>query len=188
MKAKLLLPIFLLAFCFQGFSESIKNPIESQNSLPTAYEDSKTLSNGRYIGGGAASILLGWGIGHAIQERYAEKGWIFTAGGALRAIGFSGFILSLLSSSIDLQKKFIKNHKDGLFEDGFPEFEMPGLSYFFLGAMVAGAGIKIWEMIDIWILPSSYKVVKESPFEIKPLAFYDPHTNLNYGLSLKYKF
>ena len=47
-------------------------------SLPALSEsyspDTKTISTGKYVGGGVASIFLGWGIGHAIQGRYAERG------------------------------------------------------------------------------------------------------------------
>ena len=44
------------------------------DSMPE-YSHQKTISNGFYIGGGIASIFLGFGIGTAIQGRYE---WVHT--------------------------------------------------------------------------------------------------------------
>jgi len=38
------------------------------------------ISDGQHIGGAAASLFLGFGIGQAVQGRYGETGWIFTVG------------------------------------------------------------------------------------------------------------
>ena len=182
MKTNFFLTILLLSLSFQAFSE--ENTVE--NKLSVTYEDSKTISHGKYIGGGVASVLLGWGVGHAIQGRYSEKGWIFTAGGALMTLGFvalgSNFkyiiVYYLFSFLGDMFLSEEDRYADGL----------PGVIYLYLGATFVGLSLKVWEIVDAWVLPPHYKVVKESPFEIKPLAFYDPNTKLNYGLSFKYKF
>ena len=47
---------------------------------------------------------------------------------------------------------------------------------------------KLWEMGSAFKLPSHYKIVNQSPFQIKPLAFYDSDRSFHYGLSFKYKF
>ena len=169
MKTNFFLTILLLSLSFQAFSE--ENTIESENKFPMTYEASKTISTGRYMGGGAASFILGWGLGHAIQGRYSERGWIFTAGGALVTLGSVGLLIST-----------VNDKKSG------SKTNLSVSSYFLAIATLVGSGLRVWELIDIWLLPSSYKVVKESPFEVKPLAFYDPNTSLNYGLSFKYQF
>ena len=180
MKTKFLLPVALFALSFQTFSEPTKDlsgstenlSIETEERFPLVYGESKTISQGRYIGGGVASIFLGWGIGHAVQGRYSERGWIFTAGGALSAIGVIGLFSSLTKSALENPENT----------------SLSGADYAFMGALIVGAGIRIWEMIDAWFLPSHYKIVKESSFQIKPLAFYDPSNKFHYGLSLNYKF
>ena len=73
-------------------------------------------------------------------------------------------------------------------EDVSEAASFSGADYLFVGAMIAGSVIRIWEIVDVWMLPSNYKVVKESPFQIKPLAFFDSGKRFNYGLSLSYQF
>ncbi len=42
---------------------------------------------GRYITGGVVGTTLGFGIGHAMQERYwRDYGWVFTVGGVLTTL------------------------------------------------------------------------------------------------------
>jgi hypothetical protein len=40
------------------------------------------ITDGQWIGGGVASILVGFGVGQAVQGRWGERGWIFTLGDA----------------------------------------------------------------------------------------------------------
>ena len=135
----------------------------------SSYDGSKSLSNGQYIGGGVASIFLGAGIGHAIQGRWMEKGWIFTVGGLVTGIGY------VASSTLFAVKSYETKTLD------------KGTGGVALAFLLAHLGLRVWELIDVWMLPSNYTVVKESPFQIKPLAFYDQE-NLNLGLSLNYTF
>ena len=174
---KLLLSFFLISLSFPAFSETKDF---SQESL-TEYEESKTVSQGKYMGGGIASIFIGWGLGHAIQGRYSERGWIFTAGGALSAVGFIGFLSSKQDALMEAQGLENKEYMEHI-------VSLSEKDYVFLGAMLIGFGIRIWEIIDVWMIPSNYKIVRESPFQIKPVAFYDSNTNFNYGLSLNYRF
>ena len=162
MKTKILLAVFFSALSFQAFSTTEEDVvIPAEGSV-------KTISKERYIRGGVASMLLGFGIGHAIQGRYSERGWIFTAGGAIFIVSTIGFVSSFRGRSSN-------TFKTNSFSD-----------YAFLGLMFVSIGGRVWELIDAWML--DYKIVKKSPFEIKPLAFYDPYKKLNYGLSLKYSF
>ena len=175
MKLKSFLCVLALVFSLPTLAETTGEGFPTESSterLASSYGGGKTISNGQYIGGGIATLFLGWGIGHAVQGRYGEKGWIFTAGGAVFTIGLSGVLYSTLKAA----------------EENPDDPSLSGLGYGFLGLWLVGTGVKIWELIDVWMLPSHYKVVKESPFQIKPLAFYDQNTDLNLGLSLNYKF
>src|SRR5215211_7901978 len=44
--------------------------------------DKGYITPGKYVGGGITATALGWGIGHAIQGRWLDRGWIFTLGEA----------------------------------------------------------------------------------------------------------
>ena len=139
--------------------------------------ETKTLSKTEYIGSRIAAILPGFGIGHAIQERYSENGVLFTTGGVVLTLGAGGFFASSVLSAAR-QKSMSRP-------------DLPVISFarwISLGAVVVGAGIRVWEAIDIWVLPSNYKVVEGQPFQIKPIAFHDSNANLNLGLSLNYSF
>lgn len=134
----------------------------------TAYDGStKTISNGQYIGGGVVSLLMGLGVGLAVQGRYAESnGWIFTVGGLATTGGVvTGLVLFSRSKPGD-------NNMLPL-----------GL---ILGSVAIGSGLRIWEIITTWKLPSHYQIAKNR-FQMKPLAYYN-QGDLNLGLSLKYKF
>lgn len=95
------------------------------------------ISQARYvIGGILATYPLGLGIGHAVQGRYMEKGWIFTVGElasiAVFAAGMGDCVASTWSSN-----------KDNCNGSG--------------GLLFAGAfgyvGFRIWEAVDAWATP-----------------------------------
>ena len=182
MRLKFLLPFLLLSLSFQAFSETkeslfglAKNESAQAGSLSIELKDRnsltykpKNISQIKYISGGLASIVFGGGLGHTIQGR-RTKNLIFLSGTILFFIGAQvEFIYRMthLKREIPLDA----NRKIGL------------------GVLAIGSAIRIWEMIDVWILPSNYKIVKESPFQIKPLAFYDLGAQFHYGLSLNYRF
>ena len=161
---KLLLSIFLLSFSFPSFSSE-------NRELFSDYGSVKNISQTQYIAGGLIGFFTGFGIGHAIQGRYRDRGWIFTTGSFLMIAGYSGAVFFGMGAGHQPDNQFIS-----------------GLAYASWGAGLIGFGIRIWEIVDVWVLPSRYRIVKESPFKIKPLAFYDSNKQLNYGLSLHYQF
>ena len=57
------------------------------------------VSNARYYGGAIPGSILGFGIGHAIQGRYKEKGWIFTLleGGAVGGFFLTNYLVYIFS-------------------------------------------------------------------------------------------
>ncbi|MCY4321651.1 MAG: hypothetical protein OXC37_04545 [Bdellovibrionaceae bacterium] len=160
---KILLGTFLLTLSFPSFSE-----MEMEDSF-SGYQNKKTISVGNYVGGGFAGTFIGFGIGHAIQGRYAERGWIFTAGGLSTILGCSGAVFFGIGAG--------DNPDNTLLYSAF---------YASLGVCFVGSIIKIWESIDVWWLPSKYKVADF--FQLKPIAFYDTNRQFNSGLSLNYQF
>lgn len=89
---------------------------------------------GDYIAGGVLGTAVGFGIGHAVQGRWQDKGWIFTVGEAagitLFAVGVAGLASSVQTGS----------------------FDGPSSSSYALVAisMLAISGVRIWEIIDVW--------------------------------------
>lgn len=64
--------------------------------------DTEDMSAPRYIGGGLLSIVPGFGVGHAVQGRYASRGVYFTAieAGIFGAL-FAGGLVCGLGKSIN---------------------------------------------------------------------------------------
>ena len=108
-----------------------------------------------------------------------EKGWIFTASEILTAALTIVFLE--LPGLIALDNPLLVLPIIGKVPS--PELKVQ----FGLISALAFISLKSWEMVDIWMLPSHYKIVKENPIQIKPLAYYTQN-NMNLGLSLQYKF
>jgi hypothetical protein len=101
------------------------------------------ISDGQHIGGGLASLFLGWGIGQAVQGRWSEKGYIFTLGEAASV----GLIIWGIAGFAD----------DNCF-DCYEETDNHNGTY---GIMIAGGlvGImvfRIWEVVDAFAGPAEH--------------------------------
>lgn len=81
-----------------------------------------------YVAGGLITLFVPFGIGQAVQGRWAERGWIFTAG----ELGSIGMMIYGIPRCVD--------------EDRGCGFMVAGI----LGL----AGFRIWEMIDAWVAPA----------------------------------
>ena len=140
-------------------------------SKKTTTDRIKTIDRGRYIGGGVASLLLGFGIGHAIQGRWSERGWVFTLGEAISWVGLSttGFYA-------------VKNY----FYDNVPTGYVISISSFALLVI----GFRIWSVIDTFELPSHIKIAQESRLQISPLVVSNSSNlhKVSLGLGIKYRF
>lgn len=83
------------------------------------------VSQNDYIVGGILGTIPGFGVGHAIQNRYESKGWIFTAGEVAGvAAGITGALLPSHSARSVLS---------------------------WIGWSVY-LGFHIWEIVDVWLL------------------------------------
>lgn len=107
------------------------------------------INDTKYIVGGILGTYpLGFGLGHVVQGRWSEHGWIFTAGeaGTLAAaiVGAAGCI------------------RDSDFESD----ECSTLnSALVIGGIIGFIGFRIWEIVDVWAVPPSqnrkYKELKD---------------------------
>ena len=112
------------------------------------------------------------GLGHIIQGRYMERGWIFTVGGLVLGGGLLYFGLS-----------FIENAFSDTGED-----QTSALGVGAVACLFGIVGLKIWEIADAWMLPSHYKESIGKPIELSPLYAVNKRGRDHFGLSLKYKF
>lgn len=83
------------------------------------------------IGGIVGTYPIGLGVGHAIQGRYTEKGWIFTAG----EFGSLAAFLAGIGSCWHGDQYYSCNS---------------GLAF---AGIVGFVGFRIWEIIDVWAGP-----------------------------------
>jgi hypothetical protein len=119
--------------------EKITHPSPSNRSEYLDEEDRKILRIGEIgttayiIGGVVGTYPIGLGVGHAIQGRYMDKGWIFTVG----ELGSVAVALSGIGSCWDSATSTSHSCNSGML---------------FLGAM-GFVGFRIWEIIDVWAAP-----------------------------------
>ena len=100
-----------------------------------------TISQGRYIGGGVASIFLGFGIGHAVQGRWKDGGWIHTALQSGVFVAYIGALVYTAKSFVEAgdAKTLSADTKTGLGITG--------------GIILVLMGSRIWEMVDTMDTP-----------------------------------
>lgn len=102
-------------------------------------EDRRILQNGEIsnpayvIGGIIGTYPIGLGIGHAIQGRYSDKGWIFTVG----ELGSAAVAMAGLGDCVSDWSDSRRRCEGGLIVLGF----------------VGYLGFRIWEIIDVWAAP-----------------------------------
>ncbi len=109
----------------------------AQGQLPEQTVQNPTISRGQYVTGGVIGSVLGFGIGHAIQERYSPMGWIFTAA----EVG--GIVLISNSNcngyrDTNSQDRAIRERRDC-------EYETRAIT----GAALL-IGFHAWEIVDLW--------------------------------------
>ena len=149
---------------------------KSRSKTDLSEEDQELLARGPYssaehVGGALGGLFLGFGIGHAIQGRYAERGWIFTVG-------------TLLSSFIILR---------GAAEciaDAIDEEEECSSRLIDIG-LVGLLGFRIWEVVDTIIVPTKrnqrYRYLKSQGYSSRVLLY--PIANgRQHGLGLVVRF
>ncbi len=108
------------------------------------------------IGGIIGTYPVGLGVGHAIQGRYMDKGWIFTVG----ELGSVAIMVAALGDCVYSSVGGYSNCNGGL---GWL-------------AVMGFVGFRIWEIVDVWAAPPEinrrYREIKmrtESRVSLSPL-------------------
>lgn len=91
------------------------------------------IGGGQHVAGGLVGTFFGFGIGHAVQGRWSDKGWIFTVG----EVASFGLILVALGDC------------------GFEESCEDEADQAWFG-VVALIGLHIWEVFDVWLGPPAH--------------------------------
>jgi hypothetical protein len=118
-------------------------PYQYQQPVVLTLDEQRLLDEGeipigRYLGGGITSIFVGFGIGHAVQGRWSETGWIFTLG---QAASLTALIYGISQSDCFL---FAYSCNDRGDDDGVG---------FIVGGVIGLVGFRIWELVDVWVGP-----------------------------------
>lgn len=113
-------------------------PVTPAPAAPEAGVEETGIPTGKYIAGGIVGSAVGFGIGHAIQDRYLPLGLIFTVGESLGVIAYAyglaeGITNGLISGSTSSSN------------NGF------GLALLGAGVII---GLRVWEIVDIWVTGS----------------------------------
>ena len=170
----------LLFLCLTISSLAFSMEMDSSTNLT---EVSKT----NYYAGGVLGVLPGFGIGHAVQGRWMEKGWIFTAGEIVSATGLVYFALGFIDG-LPSAKEIVDHYSD----------DPNSGSSISTGTFIKGAvalvfltlflGFKAVETVDAWSFSHHhYKVAEESSYQLKP-SYYSYNGADAVGLSLNFKW
>lgn len=130
------------------------------------------MSTPRYVTGGIVGTIPGFGLGHVVQERWLERGWIFTVGEvgslALIGVGLNSCFADALSSGD------CNNTKT--------------LGWGILGLVV----FKVWEFGDVWLTPiirnREYRELKKELEKRKKISLAPLLDQNKVGLGLAFQF
>lgn len=115
---------------------SLKSHANSPEPSASTYQlNEEEISNSQYIIGGAIGTGIGLGIGHAIQGRMGDAGWIFLVG-ELAAMGIvAASAADCLATSIGVYGDACSNNVG------------------IIGGILAFYGFHIVEIVDLWVTP-----------------------------------
>ena len=182
---RLLLVSLFLVFSYQTLASELIYEARKKNIELTdkdvAILETGEISTTRYIIGGVIGTYpIGLGLGHAIQGRWSEQGYIYTWGqlGSLAAIVLGA------GSCIDGDNWECTGAEQALITIG----------------VISYVGLRLWEIVDVWAAPPSHnlkhrnlkKYIDEGKVEPKVKASLDlvPIINprMGQGLGLNYVF
>jgi len=102
------------------------------------------ISTGAYVGGGLLGSYFGFGVGHMVQGRWQDQGWIFTLGEAAAATALVAGLLSCTLSGSEQSNTGVKSPWAD--DDECPEALV-------IGAAITFGGLRLWEIVDLWTGP-----------------------------------
>lgn len=112
-----------------------------QQPLVLTAEDQELLAEGempmiQHAGGGALAFFVGFGVGHAVQGRWLERGWLFTAADTL---SYAALFVGVRDFS-DCIEGPCDNSRAGLL---------------IATGLIGIAGFHIWETLDAFVVPAN---------------------------------
>ena len=149
--------------------------------------NSTEISKANYYTGGVLGVLPGFGIGHAVQGRWMEKGWIFTAGEVVSAAGLVYFALNLFNT-LPTAKEIVDNYSENSESSkaiSASTITSGALALVFLTLFLS---FKAVETVDVWSFSHHhYKVAEGSSYQLRP-SYYSYNGGESLGLSLNFKW
>jgi hypothetical protein len=152
---KLIILVFTILISSHSFSRTPLIEEAANIGINLSTKDKRLLEIGRieqipYIAGGILGTIPGFGIGHAIQGRWKDKGWIFTAGEA----GGVGLMMAAGMSCMSGHSDMMSGGEEKACSSGNRAFAASG--------MLIYLGFKVWEIIDVWTAPPQHNIQYES--------------------------
>jgi hypothetical protein len=144
---------------------------QPQVTVTLTAEEQQLLAEGempllQHAGGGALAFTVGFGVGHMVQGRWTEIGWLFTAGDIA---SYAAIIIGARDWVDCFDKPDCNNRRAGTLV---------------LGGVIGVIGFHIWETLDAFIVPShrndrvrSLRARLGMPPQEQPLSLYvaPPH-------------
>lgn len=148
--------IGLMASTVQASEKHKDEEIESSDRVP--------VSTGKYITGGVLGSILGFGIGHAVQGRWQQKGYIFTIGQSAGLLAFTTGFAQCLKDNSENTATDCSSSQKSLMLAGY-------------GAMI---GFHIWEIVDVWTGARPVSQESQASAMILPTANNGAQLTFNY--------
>ena len=181
MKLLIIIVVFLFSMSIYGsgeldFSSYYLAGNDSAANGDRSTPSVETISEGQYITGGVIGTVFGFGIGHAVQGRWTKTGWIHTT------LQVGGVVVVTASYLWALPLMFTPDEKGTVTVMGI----------ILLTTIVTGGvafwGSKIWEIVDVWRVPSSMKVVSKKRLYMAPTLYSQNNQGHFLGMKLQYSF
>lgn len=109
------------------------------------------ISTGRHVGGVLAAVHFGFGVGHMVEGRWGERGWIFTVGEPLAiAVMVKGLESTLVTVCESADPDRPGSHD--CHSEGHPE----RAKWMIAGGLISFVGLRAWEIIDSYTGPVNH--------------------------------
>lgn len=115
---------------------------------------------GQVVAGGLVGTFFGFGLGHAVQGRFSDRGWIFLLGEGASVASVMTFALTCV--------------------DGLESRTCDNNAGFLVAGLVGIVVFRVWEIVDVWGGPSGYNLrVRQARAKLYGAPVYQPP---RYGL------
>jgi len=140
--------------------------------------DEGTIGTGRAIVGGVVASVYGFGIGHSVQGRWLDMGWVFTLG---EVASFTAIIYGI--AQINSCESYYTGdvYVDTCEHGNHGNDRAAG---YLVGGLLAFGGFRVWEIIDAWVGPKRHNA-KVRAVRRKVDPSYDQQNDGGYGFYLK---